>query len=125
VLFQKGGVAMASSSKMVDVYNRTKITTANHATVISLLHHRCVQHIQLSLQGPSPKRKHLNAAQNILAQFERSLDKKKDLSKNFFLLYDYCYCLLESDRPDSHRNALAILIKIRDAFDIVLHRNER
>lgn len=116
---------MSSAPGAAGVYHRTKISTANHATVITLLHHRCVQLIQLSLQGSSPKRKLLNAAQNILAQFEHSLDKKNELAKNFFLLYDYCYCQLESNNPGSHRNALAIMVKIRDAFDTVLRRRER
>jgi flagellin-specific chaperone FliS len=116
---------MTSARGIAKLYDRAKITTANHAAGISLLHHRCVQLIQLSLDAPSPKRKYLNAAQNILAQFERSLDTKNDLARSFFLLYDYCYCLLESNRPQSHRNALAKLVKIRDAFDTVLHRKGR
>ncbi len=116
---------MASPPQIAKLYNRTKITTASHETGITLLHHRCVQLIQLSLDGPSPKRKHLNEAQNILAQFEHSLDAKNQLAKNFFLLYDYCYCLLESNRPESHRTALALLVKIRDSFDAVLHRKGR
>ena len=112
---------MTSAPELAKLYTQTKITTANHARVITLLHHRCVQLIQLSLQSSLPKRKHLNAAQNILAQFERSLDMKNELSKTFYLLYDYCYCQLESDLADNHRNALTIVTKIRDAFDVLLH----
>ena len=113
---------MPSPRGIATIYQKTKITTANHATAISLLHHRCVQLIELSLDSPSPNRKYLNAAQNILAQFEHSLDKRNDLAENFFLIYDYCYCLLESPRPEFHRNALAKLVKIRNAFDTLLHR---
>ena len=116
---------MTTGPDVAKLYNRTKIATATHAKGIALLHHRCVQLIQLSLDGPSPKRKYLNAAQNILAQFERSLDRKNDLARSFFLIYDYCYCQLESNRPQSHRNALAKLVKIRDAFDTLLHRKDR
>lgn len=113
---------MNSAPEIAELYKRISITTANHATVIALLHRRCVQLIQLSLRSPLTNRKYLNAAQNILAQFERSLDKKDALARNFFMLYDYCYCRLESDQPDSHRDALAILVKIRDAFDIKLRQ---
>jgi flagellin-specific chaperone FliS len=106
-------------------YSKIGIITAGHAKVITLLHDRCVQLIQLSLQSSSPKRTHLNAAQNILSQFERSLDLKNGLAKNFFHLYDYCYCQLEYSRPNFHHNALKILIKIRDAFDSLLYRKEK
>jgi flagellin-specific chaperone FliS len=125
VFSQECGAAMTSAPQISKLYNRTKITTANHAQGISLLHHRCVQFIQLSLDSPSPRRKYLNAAQNILAQFERSLDTKNELAFNFFRIYDYCYCLLESNRPESHRNALAKLVTVRDAFDSLLLRKDR
>jgi flagellin-specific chaperone FliS len=113
---------MNPAPAIAKLYERTMLTTANHSTVIALLHHRCVQHIQLSLGSPAPRRRHLNAAQNILAQFERSLDLATETARNLILLYDYCYCQLESDSPDSHRNAIAILTRIRDAFDVLLHR---
>jgi len=115
---------MPSAATIANIYNRTKISTATHATDITLLHHRCVQFIQLSLEGSSPKRKLLNQAQNILAQFQRSLDKQNGLANSFFLLYDYCYCMLETDNRESHQAALNILIKIRNAFDTLLHRKE-
>jgi len=114
---------MTSGPDVAKLYKRTNISTATHAKGISLLHHRCVQLIQLSLEGPLPSRKYLNSAQNILAQFERSLDKNNDLAQSFFHIYDYCYCQLESDNPHFHRLALAKLIKVRDAFDRVLKRN--
>ena len=98
-------------------YSQANIETANQATIISLLHHKCVQLIRLSLENPSPIRKRLDAAQNILVQFEHSLNAQNDLAKNFFLVYDYCYCQLETNLADSHRTALSLLIKIRDAFD--------
>ena len=110
------------SAGIAGLYNRVQIETADQAAIIKLLHHKCVRLIQVSLQAASPDRKRLNAAQNILAQFEHSLNTKEALSQNFFLLYDYCYSQLETNNPDAHRVALSIVTKIRDAFDAKLHR---
>jgi flagellin-specific chaperone FliS len=116
---------MASAPDIAKLYNRANFATANHPRVIAQLHRRCVQLIQRSLQSASPKRNYLNSAQNILAEFERSLDTKNSLAENLFHLYDYCHCRLETNDPDDHRVALAILIKIRDAFDVLLSRDGR
>jgi flagellin-specific chaperone FliS len=99
--------------------------TASHPQIIRLVHANCVTLIkQAATADPVHRRNLLIHVQNLLAELEGSLKVTDELSKGLFYLYDYCYCLLETDDPADHNLVLAVLSVLRDTFSFLL-KNRR
>ncbi len=106
-----------NQSNIADHYSTMQIVTASREKQITMLHEKCVEHISKAcLEKGIEKRKHLNRAQNILAQFQFSLASKDKISKSLFYLYDYSYVLLESDNDKYNKMALEVMTTLRNTF---------
>lgn len=103
-------------------YRQMQIGTASHSKAICMLHQRCMQLIELGRRNPGEQRENLDKAQNILAQLQRVLDKNDEVSESLFLLYDYCYALLERGAPNECRNALTIIRHLTFTFRALSRR---
>jgi flagellin-specific chaperone FliS len=117
---------MISRQEIAERYSRTQLETAGHPWVIWMMHARCV-HLIKSAQGAAPaekvyKKNLLIHAQNLLAELEGAIKVTDELSKSIFYLYDYCYCLIESDAPENLALAHKTLSLLRDAFAALLHK---
>jgi flagellin-specific chaperone FliS len=83
-----------------------------------MLHEKCEQLIRQTItRDDHNSRSNLDHAQNIIAQLERSLADGDQVSKSLYLLYDYCYCSLESGTPDDSRKALQVITTLRETFN--------
>jgi flagellin-specific chaperone FliS len=117
---------MASRSEIALRYSRTQLETAGHPWIIWMLHAKCV-HLIRQAQATRPhegahRKNLLTHAQNLLAELEGSLKVTDELSKGLFYLYDYCYCLLDTEVPEDHALALKVLSVLRDTFAALLHK---
>lgn len=111
---------MKSNEKHIQDYSRIQVQTANHARAICMLHEKCEQLIRLAISSDDQKgRLQLDRAQNIIAQLERSLSEGDQISRSLYLLYDYCYCSLESGIASDSRKALQVISSLRDTFTIL------
>lgn len=98
--------------------------TATHPQIIRLIHENCVTLIkQAAVADPVHGRNLIIHAQNLLAELEGSLKVTDELSKSLFYLYDYCYCLLETDDTANHSLALSVLSLLRDTFGFLLKKH--
>jgi flagellin-specific chaperone FliS len=83
-----------------------------------MLHEKCEQLIRYTISNEDEtSRMQLDHAQNIIVQLERSLKKDDQVSKSLYLLYDYCYCSLESGNTDDSRKALQVISTLKDTFN--------
>ena len=103
-------------------YGQMQVQTASHRKSVWMLHHRCVQFIESALDDPVERRANLDRAQNIIAQFQAVLNIDDRTSESLFLLYDYCYVLLERGAGEDCRNAGQIIKYLADTFQLLLRR---
>jgi len=106
-------------------YTQTRLLTSSHPQIVRMMHANCVTLIKqagASDTAPTHRRNLLVHAQNILAELEGSLKVTDELSKGLFNLYDYCYCLIESNDTANHNLACAILTLLRDTFSFLIKR---
>lgn len=95
--------------------------TATHPQIIRIIHSNCVTLIKQAAEAdPVHGRNLIVHVQNLLAELEGTLKVDDELSKGLFYLYDYCYCLLETDVPADHTLVLSILSLLRDTFGLLL-----
>lgn len=114
---------MATQSEIAGHYARMRLETASHERIIWQIHAKCGQLMaQAASADPAHQRMLLTRAQNLLAELEGSLKITDEISKSLFYLYDYCYCLLDSDDPKSHDLARKIISRLRDAFAVLLKK---
>ncbi len=109
---------MSTRDKHIQDYSRIQVQTATHARVICMLHEKCGQLIRQAVSGDDQNnnRLQLDRAQNIIVQLERSLVDKDQVSRSLYLLYDYCYCSLESGSESDSRKALQVITSLNDTF---------
>jgi flagellin-specific chaperone FliS len=98
-------------------YRRMQIQTASHAKSICMLHERCMHLIGRAGGRGAERRPLLDKAQNILAQLQSSLRMDDRTSQSLFLLYDYCYVLLERGEKEERDNAQEILTVLKNSFN--------
>lgn len=114
---------MTFSTDIAQHYSRMQIETAGHPQLIWLLHAKCVNLIKQSASTDILHRRNLLLrAQNVLAELESALKVTDELSKSLFYLYDYCYCLLDTEKEADHTLALSIISVLRDTFSILLNK---
>lgn len=114
---------MSTKDKHIQDYTRIQVQTATHARVICMLHEKCEQLIRLAISSEvQDRRLQLDHAQNIIAQLERSLVNSDQVSKSLYLLYDYCYCSLESGVSSDCVKALGVIASLRDIFNFLNKR---
>ena len=102
-------------------YTVMQLETASHPKIIWMIHAKCVHLIQQAALTDAMFRKNLLIrAQNLLAELEGSLKITDEVSKGLFYLYDYCYCLLDTDDPQDHSLALKVLSSLRDTLGTFL-----
>jgi flagellin-specific chaperone FliS len=114
---------MASSFDIARRYSQIQLLTAPHPQIIRTMHVNCVTLIKRAgTADPVHRRNLLNHAQNILAELEGSLKVTDELSKGLFYLYDYCYCLLDTENPADHNLVLSVISLLRDTFSTLLQK---
>jgi flagellar biosynthetic protein FliS len=114
---------MSTKEKHIQDYSRIQVQTANHARVICMLHEKCEQLIRLAISSDDQtSRLQLDHAQNIIVQLERALYDGDQVSRSLYLLYDYCYCSLESGVASDSRKALQVITSLRDIFNLLNKR---
>jgi flagellar biosynthetic protein FliS len=106
-------------------YSRMQLETATHPRLIWMLHAKCAQLLrQAALAGAAVERRMLvTRVQNLLAELEACLKITDEVSKGLFYLYDYCYCLLDTDNLENHALALRHLVRLSDTFWALLKKN--
>jgi flagellar biosynthetic protein FliS len=114
---------MSTKEKHIRDYSRIQVQTASHARVICMLHEKCEQLIRFAFSSDDQtSRQQLDRAQNIIIQLERALYDGDQVSRSLYLLYDYCYCSLESGSASDSRKALQVISSLRDTFTILNKR---
>jgi flagellin-specific chaperone FliS len=114
---------MISTLDITRQYSQTRLMTATHPQIIRLMHANCVTLIKQSAAADTVHRRNiLIHAQNLLAELEGSLKVTDELSKGLFYLYDYCYCLLETDNPADHNLVIAVITLLSDTFGFLLKK---
>jgi flagellin-specific chaperone FliS len=116
---------MVSTLEMARRYSRMQLETAAHPQIIWMMHAKCVNLIRQAQTTPliDVHRKNLLIhAQNLLAELEGSLKVTDELSKGLFYLYDYCYCLLDTDVAEDHALAIKVLSTLRDTLGLLLKK---
>ncbi|MBD3345670.1 MAG: hypothetical protein GF401_11470 [Chitinivibrionales bacterium] len=103
-------------------YSAMQITTASLPKAICMLHDKCILYIRKALENPDERRDYLDRSQNILAQLQSSLRYGDSMSKSIFLLYDYCYMLLESGTETECINALEIIHPLSDTLSTLINQ---
>ncbi|HEX2959167.1 MAG TPA: flagellar protein FliS [Chitinispirillaceae bacterium] len=114
---------MLLNEKHIKDYSRIQVQTATHARVICMLHEKCEQLIRYAIYSEDQNgRLQLDRAQNIIVQLERSLIIVDQVSRSLYLLYDYCYCALESGTVSDSKKALQVITALKDTFTILNKR---
>jgi flagellar biosynthetic protein FliS len=109
---------MTSKKKQIQYYSKIQVQTATHARLICMLHEKCEQLIRQTIdRGDSDSRSRLDHAQNIIVELERALDDSDQVGKSLYLLYDYCYCSLETGTSYDSRKALQVISSLRETFN--------
>jgi flagellin-specific chaperone FliS len=106
----------ATKENAASRYKDVQINTSTKVKAICMLHDRCVQFLVYALDIPAQKREFCIKSQNILSQLEMALTMDDQISKSLFLLYDYCYVLIEKGSETDVNNAGEILVGLRDTF---------
>ena len=112
---------MVNPSQMSKIYSSMQISTSSNPANICMLHTKCTYFLKQALQQQNPEQNRLllDKVQNIIAELEHSLIVEDSLSGGF-LIYDYCYSLLESTDTEAIENALSLLSVLRASFDELL-----
>jgi len=98
-------------------YHTIQITTASTIKTVCFIHDHCAFLLrQARVSDTSSWRSLFNKVQNLLSLLERSLTITDPTSKTMLLLYDYCYCQLESTTLPHLENALTIIDTLRETF---------
>jgi len=97
-------------------YETVQIQTASKQKAVCMLHEKCVLFIVAALDIPKKRPEYVARSQNILSQLQRSLVCKDMVSQSLFLLYDYCYVILDHAQDDDLNNAGKIMAILRDTF---------
>jgi len=98
-------------------YKKMQIVTASRHKQIAMMHEKCVTLIvRAKSETGTVRRKLLDGAQNILAQFQSALRIEDDVSEGLFYLYDYSYMLLQKGGEDDVKKALEVLQILADTF---------
>ena len=114
---------MNTTSDIARHYSRMQLETAPHPQIIWQMHVKAAQLVkQAATVETGIRRFLLTRAQNLLAELESSLKVNDEISKGIFYLYDYCYCLLDSDSAENHRLAYNLLSTLRDTFGALLKK---
>ena len=104
-------------------YTKMQIVTASRPKQITMMHEKCVLLITRAIMvSGDERRKRLDNAQNILAQFQSSLRIEDNVSAGLFYIYDYSYMLLERGESDDCKKAIDLIITLRDTFKELLLR---
>lgn len=103
--------------EVAEHYTRMQIETAPRPKQITMMHEKCVMDIARAMEESGvERRKRLDNAQNILAQFQSALRIEDEASEGLFYIYDYSYMLLERGEADDCRKAIEVMSIIRDTF---------
>lgn len=108
--------------KVAEHYRRMQIQTASHSKAICMLHEKCLQLIETASRKSEQRRENLDWAQNILAQLQKVLRRGDEVSDSLFLLYDYCYVLLEKGGKQECRTAQTIVRHLTFTFRALARR---
>jgi flagellin-specific chaperone FliS len=114
---------MTTATEIARHYSRMRLETAPHQQIIWLMHARAAQFVKQAATVEAGLRRFLlTRAQNLLAELETSLKVDDEISKGLFYLYDYCYCLIDTDNPENHKLAHRVLSTLRDTFGALLKK---
>jgi len=102
-------------------YKTFQLQTAPKPRAIYLLHEKCVHLMRQAVSYTEKRGVLCSKAQNILAQLQSSLTGGDNTTRSLFLLYDYAYTLLESGTTDHLRQAIEVMVPIKDSFYILLN----
>lgn len=101
-------------------YYTIQITTASTTKTICFIHEHCAFLLrQARVSEDAEWRSLFDKVQNLLSILERSLHITDPTSKTLLLLYDYCYCQLESTTPLNLENALRVIDTLRKTFNVL------
>ncbi len=103
-------------------YAKHQISTAPHAKTICLLHDRTSFLLLSARSSDADRRLFLDKTQNILSQLQSALRQTDRVAKSIFLLYDYCYVLLERGDESDCINAQRVLGTIGKALNDALRQ---
>jgi flagellar biosynthetic protein FliS len=115
-------MATIAHPDVADYYAAIQIQTASKRRAVCMLHDRCVQFISAAIDKQDERRVLRIKAQNILSQLQMSLIMNDQVSESLFLLYDYCYVLLERGTVEDLTNAGKVLSVLRDTFKYLARR---
>lgn len=102
-------------------YTRMQIVTASRPKQITMMHEKCVMDIAKAMEESGiERRRRLDNAQNILAQFQSAIRIEDNASEGLFYIYDYSYMLLERGEAGDCRKAIEVMSVIRDTFKDLL-----
>jgi len=108
---------------VANYYKKMQIVTASRHKQITMMHEKCVNLILRAKKDTgTERRKFLDGAQNILAQFQSALRIEDDVSEGLFYLYDYSYMLLQKGGAEDVKKALEVLQILADTFRQLLMR---
>ena len=111
-----------TAKEIASYYKKMQIDTASSKTHIAMMHDKLYKLVSESISNRSGSRSKLDRAQNILAQFQVSLNNRGELAKSLFLLYDYVYIRLEKNEINEWRDALKVIETLKDTFNELLNR---
>jgi flagellar biosynthetic protein FliS len=107
---------------VADYYANVQIETAPIRRAICMLHEKCVLFISNAIDFPDKKQEFVTKAQNIITQLIMSLKIEDEVSKSLYILYEYCYALLEHSSKEKLINAGNIMAILRDTFNYLNKR---
>ena len=89
-----------------------------------MLHEKCVDLISVAIgSSGEERRRSVEGAQNILAQFQSALRVRDAVSQSLFYIYDYSYVLLEHGSAGDCVNAREVMVVLRNTFRRLLRRS--
>ncbi len=103
-------------------YETVQLQTASKQKAVCMLHEKFVQFISAALDTPDKRSSYVIRSQNILSQLQRSLIRKDAVAHSLFLLYDYCYVILDRGQETDLHNAGTIMAVLRDTFKLLTLR---
>ena len=103
--------------QVADHYTKMQIETASRPKQITMMHKKCVTDITKAMgESGIERRKRLDNAQNILAQFQSALRIEDNVSEGLFYIYDYSYILLERGDNEDCKKAIEVMSVLLDTF---------
>jgi flagellin-specific chaperone FliS len=103
-------------------YSRMQILTASRPKAVCMLHEKVVSLLHRARGDPEQRRYLLDRAQNILVQLQAAVRDDDSVAHSLFLLYDYCYALLERGDPPGCENAEQIMTMLGTTFLYLMRR---